>query len=163
MLLFKRLPFRRPTAGSILDTTPAFDVPVLAARAETLDRVVRPEFEKLDLEALLEQTRHRRLQLLSLVLAALASVFGAVQAMVAERDDYWWPGAAVAVIGLAAAAVTRYANQTAPMSKYLDSRARAEELRSLYFRYLGGLDGDDERSLEARVVQIVDPLGGSTA
>lgn len=161
MLLFKRLPLKSRPTGPIVERTPEFDLPVLAARVETLDRVLTPEFERLDGESLREQTRHRRLELITLVLAAVTSVFGAVQATI---TDEWWPGVAIAVAGLVGAAVTRHANQTSPVSKYLDSRARAEELRSLYFRYLGGLDGDSELALEARVVQIVDPFdaGGAT-
>lgn len=153
MLLFKRLPLTsRPSAG-IVEREPEFDLPVLSGRLDTLERVVAPEFERLDQESLREQIRHRRLELLALLLAALMSIFGAVQATGAN-----WTGAVIAGVGLVAAAVTRYTMQSAPMSKYLDSRARAEELRSLYFRYLGGVDGDDEAELEARVLQIVDPL-----
>ncbi|HYN35027.1 MAG TPA: DUF4231 domain-containing protein [Ilumatobacteraceae bacterium] len=153
--LFTRLPLRRPVPGRVAPIAIGDECRLLGGRIEALDRALVAAFADQELIAVQEQTRHRRFRLVTLVLAALTSVLGAVQA---TAGDVAWPGLAIGVVGLAAAGVSRYAQRTAPLAKYLTSRARAEQLRALYFRYLGGLDGDDERQLEVRIAQVVDPM-----
>jgi hypothetical protein len=60
----------------------------------------------------------------------------------------------VAILGLATGAIANQYRRTQPLSHYLTSRAKAEELRSLYFRYLSGVDGVEQRELEKRVAAI---------
>jgi hypothetical protein len=158
MQLFRRLPIARPRPGAVVGAPLGELYPTLAPRVADLERTVATEFASQEALALQGQLRHRRLQTIMLFLTVLTSTFGAVQAAL---GDVAWPGAVVGVVALAAAGVSRYSARTAPLANYLRSRARAEELRALYFRYLGGLDGDDERRLEARVAQVSNPMPAS--
>jgi hypothetical protein len=128
--------------------------PSLQSRLAELDAAVVEPFVTHDHEALAVQRRHRQFQLALIVGAALTSALGALQAAV----DAAWTGIAVAVVGAAATAVGNQQRRRAPLRQYLTARAKAEELRSLYFRYLAGLDGWDIRRLEAEVAAIVHPL-----
>jgi len=85
---------------------------------------------------------------------ALTVIFCAVQA---AADDVRWPGAVLAILGLAAAGIANTNRRSKPLARYLTARAKAEELRSTYFRYLSGVSGLNDRGLEAMVASIEHP------
>ena len=83
--------------------------------------------------------------------AALATVFGAVQA---GWPDARWPGIVLAVFAALTTAVANQQRQARPMLDYLTERARAEELRSLYYRFLSGIGNQNRQTLEQAVAAI---------
>lgn len=152
MDLFKRLPLK-PLDSSWPpfpdDAKPEYLA--LADRFAVADGAVLPAFLEQDAAAAAAQNRFRRFRLILMVGAALTTIFGAVQAAL---GDAAWPGVFVAILGLATGAIANQYRRTQPLSRYLTSRAKAEELRSLYFRYLSGVDGAEQRELEKRVAAI---------
>jgi hypothetical protein len=137
-----------------MDDAAKASYPPLRPRLDALDAILMEPFVEHDRDALTLQRTHRRFQLALIVGAALTSAFGALQAAM----DAAWTGLVVAILGAAATFVGNVQRRRAPLKQYLSKRARAEELRSLYFRYLAGLDGWDARRLEAEVTAIVHPL-----
>jgi len=148
-----RLPFGpRPATVPLIATDDRGEYPALRQRLDDLDRELVPAFAELDLAALEAQRSYRRFQMVLVIGAALASFFGAVQA--ASGDGGRW--AAAIVIGLGAVtsyAATQIRREGLP-GRYLVDRAKAEELRSLYFAYLAGIDIGGVQALEARVNEI---------
>ena len=150
-----RLPLgKRPTTWPPMEDAARARYPALRPRLDDLDAILRDAFLAYDGDALALQRTHRQFQLALIISAALTSAFGALQAAV----DAAWTGIAVALVGLFATAVGNRQRRRAPLKRYLTERAKAEELRSLYFRYLAGLDGWDARRLEAEVAAISHPL-----
>ncbi len=130
----------------------------LSDRFELLDEELLGAFEMHDREALKAQRTHRRYQLALIVGAAVTGFLGAIQAAV---GDAAWVGFAVAAVGVITAAFATLQRDQGPMTRYLEERGTAEELRSLYFLYLGGLtDGDHRYDLRAAVGKITTSNGG---
>lgn len=157
MDLTKRLPFRAIAPSSIFDGDKA-QFPGLAARFAVLADEVEPTFAALDGDALDAQRRHRLVRLWLIVLAFSATVFGALEGVSGGR----WAGVAVMIVGGAATIVSRIEAKTMPGVSYLAQRAKAEELRSLYFRFLAGDDNNSEPAqwanwLAARVAEVKHP------
>jgi hypothetical protein len=157
--MFWRLPFEG-AAESWPPMAPAAhdDFPELRARFEDLDATVVPAFTAHDRAALMAQRHHRCYQLALIVGAALTGFAGALQAAI---NDTAWSGVAVTVLGLATTAIAAQQHRSRPMSTYLIERAKAEELRSLYFRYLSGTTTSDIQDLEAEVATIGHPKEAS--
>jgi len=139
MDLTKRLPFRAVGASPIFDGDKA-EFPGLASRFAVLETEVEPSFAQLDGAALSAQRRHRLVRLWLMILAFSATVFGALEGVSGGR----WAGVAVLIVGGAATVVSRIEAKTLPGATYLAQRAKAEELRSLYFRFLAGDDDNSE-------------------
>jgi hypothetical protein len=150
--LFKQLP-----VGHGAGSWPPFPdgeknaYPALAERFEVLDSEVLPAFLEMDAEASAAQIRYRRFRLALMTGAGLTTVAGA---LLAALGGATWPGLIVAVLGLATTALANLYRRDQPLERYLTSRAKAEHLRSIYFRYLSGIDGSDRRTLEKRVAAI---------
>jgi heme exporter protein D len=113
----------------------------LAPALRELQAVVVPLYDECNTEALLEQNRHRRQQVLLLIGALITTSFGSIQAALAGSV---WPGIVVAVVAAATSAVSSVGRRSASLDRYLEFRRRAERLRSLYFRYLAGSVGGAE-------------------
>jgi len=148
-----RLPFgQRPSTFPPIAAEHRRAYPALQPRFDDLDRELVPAFAEHDLAALEAQRSYRRFQLALVTGAALTSFFGAVQA--ALGDGGRWAAAIVIVVGaLTSYAATRVRHERLP-GRYLVERAKAEELRSLYFDYLSGTGIAGPRALEARVNEI---------
>jgi len=150
--LFKQLPIGH-SAGS----WPPFPdedkstYPALAERFEVLDSEVLPAFLELDAVATSAQIRYRRFRLTLMTGAGLTTIAGA---LLAALGGATWPGLIVAVLGLATTALANLYRRDQPLERYLIARAKAEHLRSIYFRYLSGIDGSDRRALEKQVAAI---------
>jgi hypothetical protein len=136
MELFRRFPGLsfRGQYNSVLPQNAAGIYPALADDIDVLERYVTPPFRDRDLEALRQQYRYRRLQVLLLLVSALLTGLGGLQAIWPEQR---WPGVLLAVFGLAAAFFAQTSKDLDALSRFLGERVKAERLRSLYFRYLG--------------------------
>ena len=156
-MLFRRLPLGPVVSAPIFEPADKPTYPDLSDRFRVADRVVGPAFDRCDVAALSTQKRFRRIRLVLLVFAALTAIAGTLQ--VAYQDQAW-PGLVVVVTGLIATFVARIEGSERAGPTYLAQRARAEELRSLYFRFLVGEGGDDERWLEREVARIEHPTSG---
>ena len=150
--LFTQLPI-----GSRASSWPPFpddakaEYPALADRFAVLDSEVLPSFLDLDTEANVAQTSYRRFRLTLMVGAGLTTIAGA---LLAALGGATWPGLIVAVLGLGTTGIANVYRRDQPLERYLTSRAKAEQLRSIYFRYLSGVDGTDRRALEKQVAAI---------
>lgn len=149
--LFAHLPrfWRSPGGGpgAVDDLTLLFDpsdqaisigeatsrYPTLAGDLATLQDTVIPLYRECDIEAAVEQNRHRRQQVILIVGGLLTSSFGAVQAALAHQV---WPGIVVSSVAAATTAFASVGRQSGALDAYLASRLRAERLRSTYFNYL---------------------------
>ncbi|MDL5054579.1 DUF4231 domain-containing protein [Oscillatoria laete-virens NRMC-F 0139] len=107
----------------------------------SLDQEILRYFRGLDHAAKFNQNRYRKFQLLYIILATLATGFGAGQALALYSSPSTapiWGGLEVAV----AAVVTFLATIAAPenpLENWMKNRKRAEQLRREYFRYLANL------------------------
>ena len=156
--LFKQLPIGpSPSSWPPFPDDAQGTYPALADRFKILDGVLLPAFLELDAEATAAQTRYRRFRLALMIGAGLTTIAGALLAAVGGAT---WPGLIVAVLGLATTAVADMYRRDQPLERYLTSRAKAEHLRSIYFRYLSGMDGGDLRTLERRVAEIAHSRSG---
>ena len=146
-----RLPFGgTDTSRAPVPSDERPDFPALQERFEDLDDTLVPAFSAHDGSALDAQQSYRRFQLVLVVGAALASFFGAVQATLG--DDGRWAAIVVVVVGALTSFASSQLRREHLPARYLVERAKAEELRALYFEYLSGVG--DARALEARVADI---------
>ena len=145
-----------PTATLLVDQADApvaldrasAEFPALAEALAELQEVVVPLYRECDSQALLEQNRHRRQQVLLIGGGLLTTAFGLLQAVLIGQV---WPGIAVASFAAATAAVASVGRQSAALDGYLTNRLRAEQLRSAYFMYLASeADRHPGRHLELR-------------
>jgi hypothetical protein len=133
--LLARRPRRRNPSFSypVLPDTVRGNYPALAEDLEVLERELTPTFAGYDLQALRDQNRYRRQQVLLLGGAAVVTALGGIQAALADAR---WPGVALTVVGVLLATSSRWAGEQESLDGYLSARVKAERLRSLYFRYL---------------------------
>ena len=92
-----------------------------------------PAFCEYDIEAQREQNTYRRQQVILIVVSALTSGFGAVQAALGHDA---WPGIVVGALGAFSAATASLAQERRAQGAYLDSRTKAERLKATAFAYL---------------------------
>jgi hypothetical protein len=150
--LFKQLPLgRNPSFWPPFPDEQKSEYPALADRFDVVDSEVLPALLDCDAAATAAQLRYRRFRLALMIGAGLTTVSGA---LLAALGDARWPGLIVAMLGLATTAVANLYRRDQPLERYLINRAKTEHLRSLYFRYLSGVDGGDRRTLEKRVAAI---------
>lgn len=138
--------------------------PTLADDLAFLDEHLGPAFVELDRVAQREQNRFRRQQLSILMGGAVTTVLGGVQAAFASAA---WPGFLLAVTGAAVGSLSFVSRNRNSRGRYLGARLRAEQLRSLYFAYLGRLDAyaheqTRKRELVAAVARIRHDAGEPT-
>jgi len=127
------------------------EFPALSDALAELQDVVVPLYRECDAQALLEQNRHRRQQVLLIGGGLMTTTFGLIQAVLVGQV---WPGIAVASFGAATAAVASVGRQSAALDGYLTNRLRAEQLRSVYFHYLS-LEADRHPSRHAELREQV--------
>jgi hypothetical protein len=151
LALFRRLPSLRyrPPQWPIVPPEAGDEFAELRDDLTFLDAALLPKFRECDLTALVEQNRHRRQQLILLVAGAAGAVLGAVQAALSE---FAWPGVLLALVAVLSAVFAQQVEHGRALQRYLDQRARAERLRSLYFQYLVRVDryADAERKQRLR-------------
>ena len=150
-----RLPFGGSGSWPPVTSGEFVEYPALGSRFDDLQRELLPAFEQRDAGALAAQQTYRRFQLGLIIGATLTSFFGAVQA--ALGADVRWAAAVVAVLGAATTFTSAQLRREKLPQRYLLERAKAEELRSLYFDYLSGIALDGVRELESRVADIEFP------
>jgi hypothetical protein len=136
--LLRRLPIvNRPVERPIVPAAVREEFPGLGEDLDFLDEWLVPRFTECDLRAQREQSRHRRQQLLLVAAGSVGAVLGAVQAALADAT---WPGLVVTLVAVLAAVFTQQVQHGRAVSRYLDERARAERLRSVYFQYVVRVD-----------------------
>ena len=136
--LLRRLPIiNRLVETPIVPARVRQEFPELSEDLEFLDEWLVPRFTECDLRAQREQNRHRRQQLLLVAAGSAGAVLGAVQAALA---DVTWPGLLVTLVAVLSAVFTQQVQHGRAVSRYLDERARAERLRSVYFQYVVRVD-----------------------
>jgi hypothetical protein len=98
-------------------------------------------FRERDLEAKIQQNRYRQYQIAYILLAAIATIIGSIQALALKDRPQ-----AVLLLSLCETAVALFSTFLAqlsshepPMPLWLSNRRRAESLRREYFRYLMNL------------------------
>jgi hypothetical protein len=138
IVLFKRRPRLRPklTNPELFPGDSTASYPALKADLDTISTVVAAAFASYDLAAQREQNTYWRQQVLVIVIGALASAFGAVQAALTSQ---LWPGVVVTLLGGLSAAVAAMAKERGAQQAYLDNRTKAERLRAVAFAYLAEL------------------------
>jgi Protein of unknown function (DUF4231) len=112
-------------------------------------------FRDRDYEAALQQNRYRLYQILYILLAALATLLGSIQALVlnTNRTLLPWLAFGETIVALLATFLATISGREPPLPLYLNNRRRAESLRREYFRFLMGLppydtvEGPDRRQM----------------
>ncbi len=172
----KQLPrFRFPTpnpAFELIDRTKLREIlkdadPDAVKRIEDdlkfLENELLRLFRDRDYEAALQQNRYRLYQILYIVLAALATLLGSIQALVLNTNRALLPWLAFGetVVALSATFLATISGREPPLPLYLNNRRRAESLRREYFRFLMNLppydtvEGPDRhQKLSARAADI---------
>jgi hypothetical protein len=95
-------------------------------------------FRQRDYEAKKQQNRYRKFQLLFVVLAALATFIGSLQALALSSNPRIMPIFAFSetLVALSATYLATISGREAPMPLWLANRRRAEQMRREYFRYI---------------------------
>jgi hypothetical protein len=132
--LLRRLPIvNGPVETPIVPTEATTRFPELREDLDFLDEWLVPRFIECDLTAQRQQNRHRRQQLLLVAAGSLGAVLGAVQAALADDK---WPALLVSLVAVLSAVFAQQVQHGHALPRYLDERARAERLRSVYFQYV---------------------------
>lgn len=130
----RRLPVvNRPVASPIVPTEAKAQFPDLGDDLDFLEEWLVPRFTECDLRAQREQNRHRREQLLLVGAGSLGAVLGGLQA---AFDHVKWPAVLLTLVAVLSAVFAQRVQHGQALPVYLDERARAERLRSLYFQYV---------------------------
>lgn len=135
----------RPASAPIVPPEAYERYPELREDLGFLAEVLEPEFSRCDVEALREQNRYRRQQLVLLIAGAAGATLGALQAALA---DTVWPGVALTLTSTLSGVFAQAVERGGALRRYIDQRTRAERLRSLYFQYVARIDryaGDERR------------------
>jgi len=122
---------------TLSDTEPAVSKRVMDDWA-LLSTELMPLFRQFDYEASLQQNRYRLYQISFIILAALATVLGSLQALALGNNPYYVPIFAFAetLIALVATFLATISGREPPFESWMRNRQRAEVLRRDYFRYL---------------------------
>ena len=130
--------------------------PTLAEHIDDLEAIVTPEFDRADRAAIANQAGLKRNRLIELTGGVVTAVLAIVRLGFGDRAQ--WAGAAAAIVA-AGTGVVVIAGRNHGLDQWLDNRRIAEELRSLYFRWLVS-DAEAEREprrarLRAEVTRII--------
>ena len=120
--------------------------PVLAERIDDLEDIVTPEFDRADQTAIDTQAKLKRYRLLEIAGGVVVAVFALIR--LGFGDDARWAGAAAAIVAAGTGAIA-IAGRRHGLERWLDNRRIAEELRSLYFRWLVSQTSGDETADDA--------------
>jgi hypothetical protein len=161
--LTRRLPHLRWRQGDewpIVSDAQRTKFPEFEAEFGVLDAVLVPAYRRFDGEALEAQNRFRRMQLLLILGGATATILGIIQAALGGGASALGIAEAILAGLLASVAV----GQSGKAHRhFLDSRLKAERLRSEYFVFLtssaeyAGLTDERRRALLDRTVaEVVD-------
>jgi cation transport ATPase len=103
-------------------------------------------FRQRDYEAKKQQNRYRRIQILYLLLAALATMIGSVQALTFSTAPETMPlfSFLSTVVALMVTFLATISGRESPLPLWLTNRRRAEQLRREYFRYLTRMSPYDD-------------------
>jgi heme exporter protein D len=103
-----------------------------------LDHELLRLFRQRDFEASLNQNRYRLFQIRFMLLAAIATVIGALQGLALGNNNALVPWLAFAetVVALVVTYQATISGRESPLPLWLQNRRRAEYLRREYFRYL---------------------------
>jgi hypothetical protein len=95
-------------------------------------------FRDRDYEAAMQQNRYRLYQIMYILLAALATLIGSLQALVlnSNRGLLPWLAFGETLVALLATFLATISGREPPLPLYLNNRRRAESLRREYFRFL---------------------------
>jgi len=106
-----------------------------------LDHVLLRLFRDRDYTAAFQQNRYRKYQIYFSMLAALATIIGAFQALAVNDSPNLMPWLAFAetVVALITTYIATISGREPPLPAWLTSRRHAEYLRREYFRYLMNL------------------------
>lgn len=158
--LFARVPSLRSPRSSppVIPDETRQAYPTLSTDFAVLDRVVGPAFHESDRAALRHQNSYRRQQVTILVGSVVASGLGGLQALLTDQR---WPGAVLALLGVALAASSRATSESDSQNEYLVERVKAERLRALHFRFLSrtGQYADERRDMALRRAVIAIQAG----
>jgi hypothetical protein len=147
--MLRRLPSLNPPHPTpILPAGVSRQFPHLQEELQFLQDRLVPQFDECDLAALRAQNRHRREQLLLVAAGSVGAVLGAVQAAFADAT---WPALLVTLVAVLSAVYAQRAQHGRALPRYLDERAKAERLRSMYFQYLVGVAGYGGESRRQRL------------
>lgn len=110
----------------------------LQADIEFLDHELLRLFRQRDFDASTNQNRYRLIQVRFMLLAAVATVIGALQGLALGNQNQLVPWLAFAetVVALVVTYLATIAGREPPLPLWLQNRRRAEYLRREYFRYL---------------------------
>lgn len=141
-------------ADAVAATTRRF--PDLADDIADLEAIVTPEFDRADRAAIANQAGLKRNRLIELTGGVITAILAIIR--LGLGDDARWAGAAAATVA-AATGVVALAGRNHGLDQWLDHRRVAEELRSLYFRWLvsdAEADATERRArLRAEVNRII--------
>jgi uncharacterized protein DUF4231 len=135
----------------------------MEADKKFLDYELLRLFRERDYEAKKQQNRYRLIQIGFMLLAAIATMIGALQALALSNDPTSLPFLAFfeTLVALLATFLSTIAGREPPLPIWLSNRRRAEQLRREYFRYLvnlppyDGLDGyQRQMALSKRAADI---------
>ena len=123
-----------------------------AARDEIIKDIEFMEYELMrlfrqrDHSAKQQQNRYRRVQILYLMLAGLATMIGSLQALAFESNPETIPVYAFAetIVALLATFLATVSGREPPLPLWLQNRRRAEQLRREYFRFITRVPPYDE-------------------
>jgi hypothetical protein len=154
--LFKRFPKLRWRAGDPyppISKKAQADYPALQDDFAILDQELLPIFIKFDQQALKNQNRYWLSQVVLIFGGALATILGALQAVLSNTP---WPGIVEAVLAFTLTAVAGIGRDLHFQSSYFQSRVIAEVLRGEYFQFLGRLAPYDDDDEDARLQRLRD-------
>jgi hypothetical protein len=129
-------------------------------------------FRERDHEAKLQQNRYRLFQIGFIVLAAIATMIGSIQALMINNNPTIVPFFSFleTVVALMATFLATISGREAPLPNWLSNRRRAEHLRREYFRFLvnmppyDSVEGYQRRTLlSKRAADIADGIDPDTS
>ena len=137
MVVFKRFPKFHPLPKKEYPLVPPEErdkYPLLKDDFNTLDKILVPVFHELDNDALIQQNNYRWIYVILIFVGSLATIFGIFQIAFPSTD---WPGIVEALIAGILSIGTGFSGTFKHQKHYFDKRLAAEELRSIYFLFLG--------------------------
>ena len=126
---------------AVIDQTDTDTAAQMEADKKFLDYELLRLFRERDHEAKKQQNRYRLVQIGFMVLATVATMIGALQALALSNDPASLPRLAFmeTLVALLAAFLSAISGREPPLPIWLSNRRRAEQLRREYFRYLVNL------------------------
>ncbi|MBY8848657.1 hypothetical protein K7G98_08795 [Saccharothrix sp. MB29] len=141
--VWPRLRFRAPEPHPVVDPGYVLDYPLLADAIHEANQVVAPALHECEVAALRARERARLLVVLAIGAGFATTVFAALQVWLGAEP---WPGVLLAVSGAVAAVLAVVARN----GEDPDVRARAEQLRALYFDHLAAPPAVDDAERDER-------------